>query len=195
MKTKYQDQVIPLIIVNKLYHFFERKYISLEDNIQGEHTSNTVIPIHLEEVAQKVIKPSEGLNLSLKSELTENIISSNNQTKNYPKYLGMFLIIPLIGTAMVGYILVKEIKLNADIKLIQNCKNQEYCYGRIEAIERLVIAKKNLRSFNLDNAFLSSANLSSANLDHAFLSSANLNSAFLRSANLDHAFLSSANLK
>ena len=95
------------------------------------------------------------------------------------KSWGLFLIIPLIGTAMVGYFIVREIQLNADKKFIQDCAGKEYCHGRIEALERLVKAKKNLKSYNLESANLNGAYLYHANLVRVNLVRANLDGANL----------------
>ena len=135
------------------------------------------------------------------SELAASFVakSSKHQRRESIKYLGIFLIIPLIGTAIGGYFVVKEINLNADKRLIQDCTGQKYCHGRIQALERLVKAKRSLKSYNLvranlESAYLVRANLESANLASAYLESANLVRAYLESANLASANLASANL-
>ena len=88
-----------------------------------------------------------------------------------------------MGTAIVSYYVVREIQLRAARQLIQNCAGQENCTGRIDALERLVKAKRSLQSSDLSQAQLSSANLSSAQLQDADLSSANLSSAQLNFTN------------
>ena len=131
------------------------------------------------------------------SELAASFIArnSNYQRNKRQKSLGLFLLIPLIGATIGGYFLVREIQLNVDKKLIQDCEDKDYCHGRIEALERLVMAKRSLRSYNLETANLDSANLDSANLDSANLYGANLDSANLKSSYLNSANLDSANLK
>ena len=85
--------------------------------------------------------------------------------------VGLFFIIPLMGT----YLGLREIQLNADTKLLENCpEKQEYCPGRREALQRLVKASKSLAYFDLDNANLYKANLTNANLYNANLEDANL---------------------
>ena len=119
--------------------------------------------------------------------------SSKHQRRESIKFLGLFLIIPLIGTAIGGYFVVRELLLNADKTLIQNCEGKEYCHGRIQALERLVEAKRSLKSYNLVGANLSRANLSRANLSRANLESANLESAYLiRVQNLTFSQIKSA---
>ncbi len=140
------------------------------------------------------------------SELAAKFVAQNSkyQKREKIKFLGIFLVIPLIGTAIAGYFIVGELWLNADKTLIQNCQGQEYCPGRIEALERLVKAKKSLKFYNLIGANLNGANLNGADLNGANLFNANLNridldhatlsSATLNRTDLDHATLSSANL-
>ena len=130
--------------------------------------------------------------------------SINYQTRVLIKSLGIFLVIPLMGTVMVGYFVVREIQLNSDKKLIRECEGKEYCDGRIEALERLVKANLSLKSYNLESSDLVRANLrfadlvrtnlESADLVRTNLSSANLYGADLQSANLYGANLQSANL-
>ncbi|MDJ0577289.1 MAG: pentapeptide repeat-containing protein [Xenococcaceae cyanobacterium MO_234.B1] len=121
--------------------------------------------------------------------------SSKYQRKETIKSLGLFLIIPLIGTIVGGYFIVREIQLNSDKKLIRECEGKEFCHGRIEALERLVKAKRSLKSYNLSSANLESANLESANLESANLESANLRGANLRDANLREINLERSNLR
>ncbi len=125
------------------------------------------------------------------SELAARFIakSSKYQKREIIKSLVSFLVIPLIGIVIVGYFVVREIQLNAAQTLIRDCQGKESCRGRIEALERLVKAKKSLKSYNL-----SSANLNFANLNFANLNFANLNFANLESANLESAYLNFTNL-
>lgn len=125
------------------------------------------------------------------------------------KFLGVFLFLSLMGTAMVGSFVIREIKLSITWKLIQDCKGEEKCQGRIEALEKLVKAKRSLKSSDfsqtqlyfaklshaqLNHADFSHAKLSSAKLDYADLSNASLDSAQLNHANFSHANLSGTNL-
>ena len=111
------------------------------------------------------------------------------------KSWGLFLIIPLIGTIIGGYFIVRELQLNTDNRLIIDCTGQSYCSGRIEALERLVQAKRSLLGYNLSDADLKSVNLSGAELISADLSDANLMYANLSSADLSGADLSGALLE
>ena len=110
------------------------------------------------------------------------------------KSLGIFFSLALMGTTMVGYAVLREIKLHAARKLIQNCEGKENCSGRIDALERLVKAKRSLQSSDLSQAQLYFANLSSAQLQNADLSGARLSSAQLQNADLSSARLSNAQL-
>ena len=119
---------------------------------------------------------------------------SRSPRKKQSKSLVLFLIILLMGAALVGYLVVPKIQLNEKPKIIQNCVRKELCPDRIEALERLVKAKKSLKFYNLSSANLSHANLSSANLSHADLRSAHLSHTNLSRANLSRADFSTANL-
>ncbi len=131
------------------------------------------------------------------SELATGFIarSSKYQRNERIKSLGLLLLIPLIGTAIVGYFFVREIPFNADKRLIRDCEGKKDCSGRIGALERLVKAGKRINFYHLSSANLKSANLKSADLKSANLESANLYRANLYRANLESANLSSANLE
>ena len=73
-----------------------------------------------------------------------------------------------MGTAIGGYFIVREIQLNSDKRLIQNCEEKVYCPGRIEALERLVKAQRSLKSYNLESAIL----IESKNLTYSQIKSA-----------------------
>ncbi|MGK7883376.1 MAG: pentapeptide repeat-containing protein [Crocosphaera sp.] len=121
--------------------------------------------------------------------------SAKHQLISRVQAVGLFLIIPLIGTGIGLSWLFKEIQLNADKSLLENCpEKQEYCLGRQEALERLVKAGKSLAYFNLEDANLEDANLEDAKLYSANLDRANLEYANLDRANLDRAKLYNANL-
>ena len=117
--------------------------------------------------------------------------SAKHQLMSRVQAVGLFFIIPLMGT----YLGLREIQLNADTKLLENCpEKQEYCPGRREALQRLVKASKSLAYFDLDNANLYKANLTNANLYKANLEDAHLDNANLRYAKVTNANLTNANL-
>ncbi len=121
--------------------------------------------------------------------------SAEHQFRSRVQAVGLFLIIPLIGTGIGLSWLFQEIQLNADKSLLENCpEKQEYCLGRQEALERLVKAGKSLAYFNLEDANLEDANLEDAKLEYANLKYANLDNANLKYANLEYANLKYANL-
>nr|MDJ0597639.1 pentapeptide repeat-containing protein [Crocosphaera sp.] len=145
--------------------------------------------------------------------------SAKHQLRSRVQAVGLFLIIPLIGTIIGLPWLFKEIQresqLNADKRLLQNCpEKQQHCPGRREALERLVKAGKSLAYLEFDNAYLYSVNLNyanlydvnlrytylryaefyNANLNYAYLNHANLNYAYLNYAYLNYAYLEYANL-
>ncbi len=136
--------------------------------------------------------------------LSELAVSFIVRSSKYPKNgrlksVGLFLLISLMGIAIGGYFVFREIPLNADQRLIRDCEGQKDCPGRIEALARLVEANRSLKSYNLENANLENANLGdaaleSANLESVNLKGANLGNAILESANLGNAALESANL-
>ena len=131
------------------------------------------------------------------SELAASFVdqSIKHQKKEAIKSLGLFLIIPLIGTITGGYFLIREIQLNADKKLIQNCEGKDDCSGRIEALTRLVQAKKSLKDYNLYGANLEHTNLKNAKLTDANFENANLYSTDLRNGNLYGADFGGADLR
>ena len=129
-----------------------------------------------------------------KPKLNLTTASSELRDQFSPKSLGIFFSLFLMGTAIVSYYVVREIQLRAARQLIQNCAGQENCTGRIDALERLVKAKRSLQSSDLSQAQLSGANLSSAQLQDADLSGARLSNAQLNFTNLTHAKLSEAQL-
>ncbi len=121
------------------------------------------------------------------SELASSFVSKSikYQRNERIKSWGLFLIIPLIGTSIGGYLVVREISLNEDKRLIQGCVEKKDCPGRIQALERLVQAKRSLKSYNLSNADLSNADLSLAYLRSADLSNADLSNADLKNTKID----------
>ena len=89
------------------------------------------------------------------SDLAEEFVVSSKRIK----FFAVFLIIPLIGTVIATPFAVRKINLYADKILIQECVN---CTGRIDALERLVKAKKSLKFYDFSRANLSGANLINA---------------------------------
>lgn len=110
------------------------------------------------------------------------------------KSWGLLLIISLIAIPISGYFGFKKIKLNADKRLIQDCKTAENCPGRIEALGRLMEAKVRLKSYNLENANLENIQFNNIDLENIQLKNANLKGANFEGASLYHANLSNANL-
>ncbi len=135
------------------------------------------------------------------SKLAESFIAESikHQRRESIKSLGLFLIIPLIGTAMVGYFVFREIQLNADKRLIRDCEGKKDCPGRIGALERLVEAGRSIKNYRLYDADLTDANLrgadlAGADLRGAYLADADLTDADLTDANLRGAYLADADL-
>ena len=122
------------------------------------------------------------------------LLESRSPRNKQIKSLVLFLITLLMVISLVGYFVVKKIQLNGALKIIQNCVRKENCQGRIEALERLVRAKRSLKFYNLSSVNLNSANLSHANLSTADLRSANLSNTNFSRADLSHADFSTANL-
>ena len=121
--------------------------------------------------------------------------SGKKQRSYWFRLINFALILPLIGTYF-GY---REFRLNNYAKLVRECAGEEFCQGRIHALEELVKGKRTLKSINLANANLESAKLENANLISAKLENANLYrlaliSATLISANLYSAYLNGAYL-
>ena len=120
--------------------------------------------------------------------------SKHPRRKNYQSLL-LFLIILLMGAALVGYFFVRKIQLNASQELIRDCEGQAHCPGLIEALERLAQAKQSLQSYNLSSSHLASANLAGANFYRANLAEANLSNSSLFQANLSNSYLFQVNLQ
>ena len=128
--------------------------------------------------------------------LSDNVSSRSDmpQINQQINFSGILLLIPLIIIASAGYIIFRNLHVNADKRLIQDCETQKYCFGRIEALERLVQGEKSLKSSNLKHANLESSNLEGADLENASLENASLESANLNGASLYKSNLSKANL-
>ena len=121
--------------------------------------------------------------------------SVKQQKNSRVRAVGLFLIIPLLGTSIIGYFIVRERQLTEYKQLLRECAGQEICQGRVDALEKLVQAQRNLQRYNLRWANLNSADLNHANLRWANLESANLESASLIGASLIGANLIGANLE
>ena len=109
-----------------------------------------------------------------------------------------FLIIPLIGTGIIGFLVYRQISIQAAWSALKEAEKDESPYRKNEALKTLnywqVLKQANLQEMNLKKIQLSSANLDGASLDGANLSGANLSESHLRDANLSGANLSGANL-
>ena len=139
----------------------------------------------LQKEPEKISLPKSADNIT-----TESNIPSRNKHIILSRLL---LIIPLITTAIGGYILFKKLQVNVDQKVLRECETKEFCSGRIEALERLVQANHSLQSYNLGRANLESTNLTGANFKWANLTGASFESANLAGASLYHADMSKAN--
>ncbi len=125
--------------------------------------------------------------------------------KDFINYLSLFAIISLIGTAVAGYFVFRDIRLDSDNQVILNCVAQKNCSESLEALENLIKAKKSLESYNFNNTNLKYANLESANLKsislyntdlkHTNLKYASLLNADIRYADLKYSDIRYANLK
>ncbi len=127
---------------------------------------------------------SEGADEFIKKSLKHKRISQF-------KRIGIFLIIPLLGT----YFIIREARLNYYSQLVQKCAGEEVCPGRIKALEELFKTRKRLYRINLKEANLKGVSLEGANLEGANLEGANLEGASLKGANLEGANLEGASLK
>ena len=134
------------------------------------------------------------------SDLAKSFVNSSKQQQRNQliKSLGLFLVIPLIGSTMgIPFAfreVVREINLNGDKRLIQDCVGKEFCPGRIQALESLVQAKKDLSQYNLEGANLFGINLESVNLKFANFKNSNLLSANFSGSSLFAAKFQGANL-
>ena len=119
-----------------------------------------------------------------------------NKTRNQsPNNRLIWLIFPFFVSILLGYFIWHQIQINAAQRLVNDCSLNNNCTRIISALEILVRAQKNLKSFNLDHTNLEKVNLSHADLYRVNLSSTNLEEANLFQANLYRAHLDHANLK
>ncbi len=134
-------------------------------------------------------------NLRLSDLAAEFIQTSVRQTRNNRfRSVGFFLIIPLLGSVVLGILIEKQIRISQLWQQVDAVKGKEYSRVRIQALGKLVQAGESLSNKDFIGVNLSGANLNSAYLNSANFSGANLSSAYLRGANLISANLSSANL-
>ena len=113
---------------------------ALEWDKSGKKTDYLLSNKRLREA--KEFQTEQQTNYPLSDLATSFVSNSKKQHRNQRiKSLGVLLIIPLIGT----YFIVQEINLNGDKNLIQDCFEKTHCIGRIQALERLVKAKKSLK--------------------------------------------------
>ena len=129
------------------------------------------------------------------SKLATNLLpkTSNQSRTNRLILLISFLLVSIL----VGYFIWRKIQINAAQKLVDDCSLNNNCFQIIQiisALEILVQAQKNLKSFNLSHANLSHANLAKADFYRTNLSNTNLSHANLAKANLYRTNLSKANL-
>ena len=96
----------------------------------------------------------------------------------------------LLITSGTSYFIWRELQLNAAQQLVNDCTEHKNCADNIEALEKLVKAKKSLKLLNLEKANLAKAHLEQANLESANLEQVNLSKAHLEKANLKNANLS-----
>ena len=124
-------------------------------------------------------------------------VKTSNQSRNNRLIL---LIFSLLVSILVGYFIWRKIQINAAQQSVDDCSLNNNCARITSALETLVLAQKNLKSFNLDHTNLEEVNLSNAdlyriNLSYSNLEEANISQANLYRAHLDHANLKSANLE
>ncbi|MDJ0687754.1 MAG: pentapeptide repeat-containing protein [Xenococcaceae cyanobacterium MO_188.B32] len=132
------------------------------------------------------------------SELATNVPSKTSKKSRANRLI--LLISFFLVSILVGYFIRRKIQINAARQLVNNCSLNNNCFHIISALETLIQAQKNLRSFNFTNANLEDANLAKAdfyrsNFSHANLSNANLAEANLYRANLYNANFANTNLK
>ncbi|MGK7956908.1 MAG: pentapeptide repeat-containing protein [Crocosphaera sp.] len=131
--------------------------------------------------------------------------SAKHQLRSRVQAVGLFLIIPLIGTIiglpwlfqeiqLMFQEIQKESQLNADKRLLQECVGKTNCPGRREALQRLGSAQRSLAHFNLEGANLEFIKLRGANLEFVNLRNANLTYGYFQDAdfyeaNLENSYL------
>ena len=102
----------------------------------------------------------------------------------------------LLVTSGISYLSWRELQLRAAQQLVQDClETQNNCPDNLDALEKLVKAKKSLQLFNLESAHLENAHLENANLKSAHLENAHLENAHLENVHLENANLSATQMR
>ena len=126
------------------------------------------------------------------SELATNLSTkTSNQYRNNPLIL---LISLLLMSILISYFIWRKTQINKAQQLIDDCSLNNNCFQITSALETLIRARKNLRSFDFSGANLEDANLAKADLYRTNLANANLANANFTNANLYRTNLSNANL-
>ncbi|MGK7930995.1 MAG: pentapeptide repeat-containing protein [Microcystaceae cyanobacterium] len=127
------------------------------------------------------------------SEMAIGFLQAGVKQRRRERVKGFMLlgIFPLIGTMII----FNEMRLIYHSQTLARCTGiGSNCSGRIEALEALVKARRDLKRINLEKAYLRNTNLSNADLRNADLSNADLSNADLWNADLWNTDLSNANL-
>jgi len=137
------------------------------------------------------------------SKLAEEFIKKSlaRRRKNYLKFIGVALVIPVISSIFLGIRTLNELRNRPYWDIVNSHSKSNPAYGRrlIDALQELNRAKRSLANIDISTADLSKIDLGNAdlrfsNLQGAKLWGANLQNADLSGANLQEASLSSANL-
>ena len=131
------------------------------------------------------------------SELAVSFIarSIQNQRRENIKSLGLFLIIPFIGTIFIGSRVYEQIRINEYWQILSTAQGQEYNPAIIEALEFLhKEADQDFNNINFMGANLEKITLFQPKFRGANLSGANLREAYLKGSDFNEANLSNANL-
>ncbi len=117
------------------------------------------------------------------------------KTSNQSKTNRLVLFISfLLVSISVSYFVWHKIQINTAQKLVDDCSLNNNCFKIVSALEILVRAKKNLKSFNFANTNLAKVNLANADLYRTDFAKANLTKANLKNANLYRTDFANANL-
>ncbi|MGB7440478.1 MAG: pentapeptide repeat-containing protein [Coleofasciculaceae cyanobacterium] len=131
------------------------------------------------------------------SKLAEEFIRVSVKQKqiNRFRFIAGFLVIPLIGTGLVGFGIYREITIQRYRKVLIATKGSKYSEERIDAVQKLAWLREPLTSGLLEEANLKGVYLRRSSLREANLREANLRGANLREANLEEADLEEADLE
>ena len=117
------------------------------------------------------------------------------KTSNQPKTNRLVLLISfLLVSIVVSYFIWRKTQISDAQKLVYDCSLNNNCFQIVSALEILVRAQKNLKSFNLANTNLVNANLANADLYRTDFANANLAKANLKNANLYRTDFANADL-